>query len=214
MRPFSQPFPQDLGVALELPQPQRAIGVSRVAHGDAGPANRNIRALERRQDLFVHPETPAHIFAKRDQRVNGLPCSQGTHDCSRCRVALGDQVIVKCPSRRTRSWVCLPTDQKNQADENDKPREWLRSAPAARIRRLPFIPPRPLPAKSVTSVTSVTALRREDLRRRSWTRRRHLVRHGEPRCCRTFSRWTSDSGGQSRGWPCVPVSSPPRKCRV
>jgi len=44
------------------------------------------------------------------------------------------------------------------------------------------------PAKSVTSVTSVTALRCKDLRRRIRTRKRHIMRHRDPRSSAWFKR--------------------------
>src|SRR5271165_627062 len=58
-------FREGHAIALELPFPQRRVGVAGVPDRDLGPPHRHVHPPQGRQDLLVDRIRPAYVFAHR-----------------------------------------------------------------------------------------------------------------------------------------------------
>jgi hypothetical protein len=65
--PLGQLFPEDPSIALELPLPERRIGVPRVPDDHVGPPHGHVVPPQGGQDLLVYPVSSPHILAERKQ---------------------------------------------------------------------------------------------------------------------------------------------------
>ena len=77
--PLSQLGLEDLAIALELPLPQRRVGVAGVPDGDLGPPHRDVDPPQRGQNLLVNRIPPARVLAHRTCNFCRLPSMTEDH---------------------------------------------------------------------------------------------------------------------------------------